>query len=209
MKRLRSYSQGGFTLIELTISVAILASIMLLITTTFIALLRYQQSIISIRTTNQVVRTAFSTISTDGRLGVNAEVITDTVSGYDQLCIRQSSKMLQYYVAQNSTTNTKYGLYIREFGVSDPCNVISSTVVVPGADSSVSSLDTDVVLFKSWIATSGAATGLTVQLGVAMDRNLLAAGYSPSGNNICQAELSPYCSVTTMQTSVGLKGVSN
>jgi prepilin-type N-terminal cleavage/methylation domain-containing protein len=203
MKYARSQANSrGFTLIELTISLAILSILVLVGIFTFIAVIRQQQAIISIRTTNQVSRVAINDISAEARLGYRTQVIIDGM-GYQQLCIYESSRMVQYYVAD--ITNGRSTLYRTNKGAGETC------MAMPNNDTShrpVTSADTDIASFEVWRGITSVAPvaytnpeHITVKIGVVTDRTLMT-------NGVCNEGSATYCALSKLETSIGLQGDS-
>lgn len=193
-------AQRGFTLIELTIAVTILATLLLVITVAFISLVKSQASVLSMKSTNQAVRSSFSAISEQARLASQAKVVSDPATGFDQICLYQSGIMKQYYVADSIGTG-KRSIYESDKGSADSCSLIPIT---SPAAKATSSGDDDVAVFKAWVSAAGQPSTLTIRLGITTNRSQL----DPTNAEKCQSDVAAYCSVSTMETSVALQGAS-
>jgi len=225
--------QSGFTLVELTLAMAIFSFALIIFVSGFQTIMKLYQTGLAMRDTQQSARIAINRIVVDARGSSSAVVgaaTTTTVQGgttsVEPICLFNSNGMIYYYVDSNGD------LYRNTYKVTEepPQDLCPSAVNgAPPSSLSLKAGDGSEAVVKD-ISEGGAANGVRVALlnATATPTTLPQGSTTPQDLNItigvagdtavnngelavvnstlgCNASFA-YCSVTNLSTDVSLQG---
>jgi type II secretory pathway pseudopilin PulG len=222
--------QEGMTLIELTIATAILVIMVATMAGFFTHLVRQERGEQALQATTQNARYAIDDITSSARLANEVSISPDTTGPnlkFSQICFYQTSSMVEYYVP-NVGLNHKQTLYKRIYpSLADvPPFSATSCPVVSGVNSATdvavisnSDLGTGVnktiglnvvnlqasVTNPGYVANPTGIPSVTVRLSVISNLNDL----MPGSTTQCVSGTQEYCSVTSYETTVSLRGTQS
>lgn len=196
-------SQRGFTLVEITIGMAVFSFFLMIFLAGFLQITRSYRAGVAQRNAQQNGRFAMEEVVRDTRIAHSAQIQANIPgANLDQLCIWQSGQGWKYGVVNSGGFGR---LYRRAF----PAATTSNCAAIPAvgsADDQVSADNSNIVLFKVAL-TGSAVTEETVNLEMkvlsAASTSTDVTGISCSPNSIS----SQYCSVIQLFSSASLRGV--
>jgi prepilin-type N-terminal cleavage/methylation domain-containing protein len=208
----RTSNQHGFTLVELTLAMAILSGLLLIITQVFVTIVQQDRMATSVQNSTQNVRYAIDDISGNARTASSVTVIPDTTvtPNLSQVCLDEGSSIVQYFVAVDTSGDATPPplLYKETLPEGSSCVVLGSSNVTddPGVTAVINgSGSTTGIGVANFQATASGTTiqTLNFRLGVVTNYSDL------SGTDHCTPGTEEFCSVTSFETSVSLRGAQS
>ena len=197
--------QGGFTLVELLVAMAVFTFMLLIISVSFIGIIHITQSGTASRNAQQTSRLILETVERQLRSSQRVAAVMDPASGgrLGRLCLYTDGRYVQYAV--DGANNLRVGdIALPAF---DTCAAPSAATLATWQ-----LLNDNATSVRRFVPTT------SVAIGSGLDGGTASLQLSVTGNGISPAELtadqsaclpgavSQFCSVTNLATSAELRG---
>jgi prepilin-type N-terminal cleavage/methylation domain-containing protein len=194
--------QGGFTLVELLIAMAIFSLMLLVIVSGFLQVVRIQQAAVASRNTQHNARFALEEMVREARTASEVTVITGPPgpAPLHAVCLRSEGGLVRYQVSSSR-------LYRASYPLSGSCSSPP-----PSGERAMTAPDVAVVRLQATATSTGPVVppqpGLRISIGVASTADTSRL-QSADQFRSCNQSLggSQYCSVTNLESSVTLRGI--
>jgi len=193
-------------MVELILAMAVFSLILLVIVAGFLNIIRYYESGLAIRDTQQNTRFGIDSIVRDARTAYNVAVTPQGAPPFrnDVICLDESGNTIVYYV--NTAANS--GLYKATL----PPNSAGSSCAVPPSGQPVSSNNVAVVELMASANNGNSPQSLSINVLALAPLQALQSSLIDENTSTGDPECKPqaggdrFCSVTILSSSVSLQG---